>query len=97
MLSFEEIQALNTAAVLSSIPGDEPSGAIPKAVIELAGAALTFYLDENDTYVVALEFEEVPDELLFDDDNDGIPVARVKFKIGGVEQQLADVPGGPWS
>ncbi|MDT7789856.1 MAG: hypothetical protein QOF58_8275, partial [Pseudonocardiales bacterium] len=86
-LDLAYIKRLNVDATRFFIPEQEAAGGIPKSVIELAGTALTFYVNEKGQFVVALEFEETPDELMVDT-GDGGPEAQVLVKFNGIRQNV---------
>lgn len=87
-LDLNYIKRLNAEATRFFIPEQEAAGGIPKSVVELAGTALSFYVNESGQFVVALDFEEVPDDLLVD--GDVVPEARVLVKFNGIRQSLTN-------
>lgn len=81
------VVALNNAATRGFIPAAQAAAGIPKSVVELAGTALTYYVNDDGEFTVALDFEDVPDQLLTPD-SDGHPVARIAVKLNGMRQRL---------
>jgi len=83
------VVALNNAATREFIPAEEAAAGIPKSVVELAGTALTYYVNDTGEFTVAIDIEDVPDALLTPDSGDH-PVARIAVKLNGTRQKLLD-------